>query len=316
MAPRKIIIDTDPGQDDALAILLALACPELDVLGITCIAGNVPLPLTIRNAQLVCELAGRPDMKIFAGCERPMVRDLVTAEIVHGETGLDGPDWDEPTMGVQEMHAVDWLVTELMSAEDGEITLCPVGPITNVAMAMVREPRIIPKIGEIVTMGGGFFVGGNTTPVAEFNVYVDPHAADVMYRSGIPIVTMPLDVTHEALMSPEWIESMRAIGGDIGEKTAAMLSFYGRYDIARYGTRGGPLHDPATIAYLLQPELYGGKDVFVEVETHSELTMGMTVVDYWDRFEKEPNCRWISEVDSDGFFELIRERLANLAAAL
>ena len=316
MAPRKIIIDTDPGQDDALAILLALGSPELDVLGITCIAGNVPLPLTIRNAQLVCELAGRPDMKIFAGCERPMVRDLVTAEIVHGETGLDGPDWDEPTMPVQDMHAVDWLVDVLMAAEDGEVTLCPVGPITNVAMAMVREPRIIPKIGQIVTMGGGFFVGGNTTPVAEFNVYVDPHAAAVMYRSGIPIVTMPLDVTHKALMSPEWIESMRAIGGDIGEKTAAMLSFYGRYDIARYGTRGGPLHDPATIAYLLEPELYEGKDVFVEVETHSELTMGMTVVDYWDRFEREPNCRWISEVDSDGFFELIRRRLAALQAAL
>ncbi len=316
MAPRKIIIDTDPGQDDALAILLALASPELEVLGITCIAGNVPLPLTIRNAQLVCELAGRPDMKIFAGCERPMVRDLVTAEIVHGETGLDGPDWDEPTMPVQDMHAVDWLVDVLMAAEDGEVTLCPVGPITNVAMAMVREPRIIPKIGQIVTMGGGFFVGGNTTPVAEFNVYVDPHAAAVMYRSGIPIVTMPLDVTHKALMSPEWIESMRAIGGDIGEKTAAMLSFYGRYDIARYGTRGGPLHDPATIAYLLEPELYEGKDVFVEVETHSELTMGMTVVDYWDRFEREPNCRWISEVDSDGFFELIRRRLAALQAAL
>ena len=312
MAARKIIIDTDPGQDDALAILLALGSPELDVLGITCVAGNVPLPLTIRNAQLVCELAGRRDIKIFAGCGRPMVRDLVTAEAVHGQTGLDGPDWDEPTMGVQDMHAVDWLVEVLMAADDGEITLCPVGPITNVAMAMVREPRIIPKIAEIVTMGGGFFVGGNTTPVAEFNVYVDPHAADVMYRSGVPIVTMPLDVTHKALMSPEWIESVRAIGGDVGDKTAAMLSFYGRYDIERYNERGGPLHDPATIAYLLNPDLYGGKDVFVEVETHSELTMGMTVVDYWNRWERPPNCKWISEVDSDGFFTLIRERLANL----
>ena len=314
MASRKIIIDTDPGQDDALAILLALGSPELEVLGITCVAGNVPLPLTIRNARLVCELAGRRDMRIFAGCERPMVRDLVTAEAVHGETGLDGPDWDEPTMPVQEAHAVDWLVETLMAADDGEITLCPVGPITNVAMAMIREPRILPKIGEIVTMGGGYFVGGNTTPVAEFNVYVDPHAAAVMYRSGVPIVTMPLDVTHKALMSPEWIASIRAIGGEVGTKTAAMVSFYERYDLDRYGTRGGPLHDPATIAYLLKPELYGGKDVFVEVETHSELTMGMTVVDYWDRFGREPNCRWISEVDSDGFFALIRERLMNLPA--
>ena len=314
MAPRKIIIDTDPGQDDALAILLALGSPELEVLGITCVAGNVPLPLTIRNARLVCELAGRRDMKIFAGCERPMVRDLVTAEAVHGETGLDGPDWDEPTMPVEEAHAVDWLVETLMAADDGEITLCPVGPITNVAMAMIREPRILPKIAEIVTMGGGYFVGGNTTPVAEFNVYVDPHAAAVMYRSGVPIVTMPLDVTHKALMSPEWIASVKAIGGDVGTKTAAMVSFYERYDLDRYGTRGGPLHDPATIAYLLKPELYGGKDVFVEVETQSELTMGMTVVDYWHRWQRPSNCRWISEVDSDGFFELIRERLTNLPA--
>lgn len=312
MVPRKIIIDTDPGQDDALAILLALGSPELEVLGITCVAGNVPLPLTVRNAQLVCELAGRRDVKIFAGCERPMVRDLVTAEMVHGETGLDGPDWEEPTMPVQEAHAVDWLVETLMAAGDGEVTLCPVGPITNVAMAMIREPRIVGKIAEIVTMGGGFFVGGNTTPVAEFNVYVDPHAAAVMYRSGVPITTMPLDVTHKALMSPAWIESIREIGGEVGAKTAAMVSFYERYDLDRYGTRGGPLHDPATIAYLLRPELYGGKDVFVEVETQSELTMGMTVVDYWHRLEREPNCRWISDVDSDGFFELIRERLTNL----
>jgi purine nucleosidase len=314
MTRRKIIIDTDPGQDDALAILLALGSPELDVLGITCVAGNVPLPLTIRNARLVCELAGRRDMKIFAGCERPMVRDLVTAEAVHGETGLDGPDWDEPTMPVQELHAVDWLVEVLMAADDGEITLCPVGPITNVAMAMIREPRIVPKIAEIVTMGGGYFVGGNTTPVAEFNVYVDPHAAAVMYRSGVPIVTMPLDVTHKALMSPEWIASVAAIGGEVGTKTAAMVSFYERYDLDRYGTRGGPLHDPATIAYLLKPDLYGGKDVFVEVETQSELTMGMTVVDYWNRRQRPSNCRWISEVDSDGFFKLIRERLMNLPA--
>lgn len=314
MTARKIIIDTDPGQDDALAILLALGSPELEVLGITCVAGNVPLPLTVRNARLVCELAGRPDVKIFAGCERPMVRDLVTAEIVHGETGLDGPDWNEPTMPVQDMHAVDWLTEVLMAAEDGEITLCPVGPITNVAMAMVREPRIIPKIDQIVTMGGGYFVGGNTTPAAEFNVYVDPHAAAVMYRSGVPIVTMPLDVTHKALMSPEWIESVRELGSEVGRKAAAMMSFYGRYDMKRYGERGGPLHDPATIAYLLEPDLYGGKDVFVEVETHSEITMGMTVVDYWHRLERAPNCHWISEVDSDGFYELIRRRLMNLPA--
>jgi purine nucleosidase len=310
---RKIIIDTDPGQDDALAILLALGSPELDVLGLTCVAGNVPLSYTTRNARLVCELAGRTDTAVFAGCDRPMVRPLVTAEAVHGKTGLDGPDWDEPTMALEEPHAVDWMVDTLMAADDGEITICPVGPATNVAMALVREPRIIPKIAEIVTMGGGYFVGGNITPAAEFNVYVDPHAADVMYRSGVPIVAMPLDVTHKALMSRDWIESVRAIGGDLGDKTAAMLSFYERYDLDRYGDLGGPLHDPATIAYLIKPELYQGKNVYVQVETLSELTMGMTVVDYLENRGQPSNCCWISEVDSDGFFALIHERLRNLA---
>ncbi|MEM7285792.1 MAG: nucleoside hydrolase [Actinomycetota bacterium] len=312
MTPRKVIIDTDPGQDDALAILLALGSPELDVLGITCVAGNVPLSYTTRNALLVCELAGRTDMRVFAGCDRPMVRRLVTAEAVHGKTGLDGPDWAEPTMELQDTHAVDWMIETLLGADDGEVTICPVGPVTNVAMAMVREPAIIPKIERIVTMGGGYFVGGNVTPAAEFNVYVDPHAADVMYRSGVPIVTMPLDVTHKALMRREWIESVAALGGDLGEKTAAMLSFYERYDVDRYGDHGGPLHDPATIAWLLRPELYGGKDVFVQIETQSELTMGMTVVDYWGARRQDPNCHWVSEVDADGFFALIHDRLQNL----
>ncbi|MGI9621321.1 MAG: nucleoside hydrolase [Acidimicrobiales bacterium] len=313
MTRRKIIIDTDPGQDDALAILLALGSPELEVLGISCAAGNVPLDLTTRNALLICELAGRSDVPVFAGCDRPMVRSLVTAEAVHGKTGLDGPDWDEPTMALNSQHAVDWMIDTLMAADDGEVTICPVGPATNVAMAMIREPRIVPKIAEIVTMGGGYFVGGNVTPAAEFNVYVDPHAANVMYRSGIPIVAMPLDVTHSALMTREWIESIRDIGGDVGEKTASMLSFYERYDIERYGEFGGPLHDPATIAYLLEPNLYTGKDVFVEVEIQSELTMGMTVVDYWGARNRPANCRWTTDVDSHGFFELIHERVANLA---
>ena len=312
MTPRKIIIDTDPGQDDALAILLALGSPELDVLGLTCVAGNVPLSYTTRNARLICELVGRSDVKVFAGCDRPIVRPLVTAEEVHGETGFDGPHWDPPTMVLQEQHAVDWMIETLMAADDGEITICHVGPVTNIAMALVREPRIVPKIAQIVTMGGGYFAGGNITPAAEFNVYVDPHAADVMYRSGVPIVTMPLDVTHKALMSRQWIDSVRGIGGQLGEKTYAMLSFYERYDLERYGDFGGPLHDPATIAYLIKPELYDGKNVYVEVETHSELTMGMTVVDYWENRGQPSNCRWISEVDSDGFFALIHDRLHNL----
>ena len=313
MTARKVIIDTDPGQDDAMAILLALGSPELDVLGITCVAGNTRLPAVLRNARIICELAGRSDMKIFPGCDRPMVRELVTAEHVHGPTGLDGPEWDEPTMPLQEQHAVDWLVETLMAAEE-PITLCPVGPLTNIAMAMVREPRILPNIREIVSMGGGYFVGGNITPAAEFNIYVDPHAADVVYRSGVPIVAMPLDVTHKALMTRQWLADMAEIPGQLGRHVAAMLNYYQKFDVDRYHEFGGPVHDPATVAYLLKPELFDGKDCFVQIETHSELTMGMTVVDYWGARKQDPNCKWIHEVDADGFFALMLDRIASLVS--
>src|SRR5688572_2776992 len=170
---RKIIIDTDPGQDDAVAILLALASPELEVLGITAVAGNVPLALTEKNARKTCELAGRPDIKVFAGAVRPLVRKLVTAEEVHGKTGLDGPDLPEPTMKLQDRHAVDFIVETLLAEPAGAVTLCPLGPLTNIALALIRAPEIAPKVREIVLMGGGFFEGGNTTPAAEFNIYVD-----------------------------------------------------------------------------------------------------------------------------------------------
>ncbi|HEY9548450.1 MAG TPA: nucleoside hydrolase, partial [Kiloniellaceae bacterium] len=203
---RPIIIDTDPGQDDAIAILLALASPELTVLGITAVAGNVPLALTEKNARKVCELAGRPEVKVFAGCARPLVRPPVTAEQVHGKTGLDGPDLPEPAMPLQPQHAVDWLVDTLRAAPAGSITLCALGPLTNLAAAIVKAPDIVARIGEIVLMGGGFFEGGNTTPAAEFNIYVDPHAAQVVFASGAKLTMHPLDVTHKALMTRAWID--------------------------------------------------------------------------------------------------------------
>ncbi len=309
MTPRPIIIDTDPGQDDAIAILTALASPELDVLGISCVAGNVPLELTVRNARILCEIAGRPDMTITAGCSRPMVRELITAEEVHGATGIDGPEWDEPTMAISDRHAVDWIVDTLMAARDGEITLCPVGPLTNIAMAMVKEPAIVPKIREIVLMGGAYWEGGNTTPVAEFNIYVDPHAAHVVFTSGVPIVVVPLDVTHKALMSDDWIAALDALGTPVGKAASAMCSFYERHDEAKYGTDGGPLHDPNVIAYLLEPELYDGKRVHVEVEHHSETSMGQTLADWWGVTGKEANCFWINEVDAPGFYRLVSDRL-------
>ena len=312
MAPRPIIIDTDPGQDDAIAILLALASEEFEVLGITVVAGNVPLKLTEANARKICELAGQSDMKVFAGCSRPLVRPLVTAEEVHGKTGLDGPDLPAPTMPLQDRHAVDWLIDALRAAPEGGITLCTLGPLTNVAAALVKAPDIVAGIAEIVMMGGGFFEGGNVTPAAEFNIYVDPHAAHVVFESGVKITMHPLDVTHKALMSRDWIEAVKGLGNRTGVAAAAMLDFYERFDMAKYGEDGGPLHDPCVLAYLLQPDLFKGRHCNVQVETGSELTMGMTVVDWWGVTGSPPNCYVINEIDAAGFYELIRSRLARL----
>ena len=311
-ATHRIIIDTDPGQDDAVAILLALASPELEVLGITTVAGNVPLALTERNARKICELAGKPDTPVYAGAVRPLVRQLVTAEEVHGQTGLNGPVLPDPVMPLQPQHAVDFIVETLMREPSGAVTLCTLGPLTNVAMALIREPRIAPRIREIVLMGGGFFEGGNVTPAAEFNIYVDPHAADIVFRSGIPLVMMPLDVTHKALTTKKRIEAFRALGTKVGTATAEMLEFFERFDEEKYGTDGGPLHDPCVIAYLIKPELFKGRHCNVSVETASELTMGMTVVDWWGVTKRARNATVMRDIDHDGFYGLLVERLGRL----
>lgn len=308
--PRRIIIDTDPGQDDAVAILLALASPEIEVIALTAVAGNVPLELTQNNARKVCELAGRPDTPVFAGAVRPLIRPLVTVEEVHGHTGLNGPDLPEPRMRLQERHAVDFLVETLMCEESGSITLCALGPLTNIALALVREPGIAARIREIVLMGGGFFEGGNMTPAAEFNIYVDPHAADVVFRSGIPIVMMPLDVTHKAMTTAGRVAAIRGLGTTVGHAVADMLDFFEHYDEKKFGRAGRPLHDPCVIAYLLRPELFGGRECNVTVEIASELTMGMTVVDWWSVTERPKNALVVRDIDSDGFFALLTERLA------
>lgn len=313
MAGKPILIDCDPGQDDAVMLLLAIGAPEeLDILGITTVAGNVPLALTERNARLMCEFAGRADLKVFAGCARPMVRDLITAEEVHGRTGIDGFDVYDPKMPLQKQHAVDFIVDTLMGAGDDSITLVPTGPLTNVAMAMVKEPAIVPKIHEIVLMGGAMREGGNTSPSAEFNILVDPHAAHVVFRCGRPITVMGLDLTHQALTTPQRSTAIGDIGNKTGTVVQRMLEFYNRHDIEKYGSEGGPLHDPCTIGYLLRPDLFQGKNVNVEVEIHAEMTMGATVVDFWDVTDRAPNANWIHKIDDAGFYDLLVERLARL----
>jgi purine nucleosidase len=309
---HKIIIDTDPGQDDALAILLALASPEIEVLGITAVAGNVPLKLTEANARKICELAGKPETRVFAGAIRPLVRTLVTAEEVHGKTGLDGPDLPVPTMPLQKQYGVDFIVETLLSEPSGAVTLCALGPLTNIALALIREPKIAGRIKQIVLMGGGFFEGGNVTPTAEFNIYVDPHAAEVVLKSGIEIVVMPLDVTHKALTTAKRIAAFRALGTRVGIACAEMLEFFERFDEEKYGSDGGPLHDPCVIAYLLQPSLFKGRHCNVTVETASELTMGMTVIDWWGVTKRPKNATVMRDIDHEGFFKLLTERLGTL----
>ncbi|MEO0360305.1 MAG: nucleoside hydrolase, partial [Pseudomonadota bacterium] len=278
---RPIIIDTDPGQDDAVAILLALASPELDVLGVTAVAGNVPLALTEANARKICELAGRADVRVFAGHDAPLERKLVTAEHVHGRTGLDGADLPPPRMPLQDAHAVDFIVETIRARPAGEVALCPLGPLTNIAAALKRAPEIAPKIGEIVLMGGGYFEQGNITPSAEFNIYVDPEAAEIVLRCGAPVTMIPLDCTHRALTNRARVDAFRALGTPVGAAVAGLTDFFERFDRAKYGTEGAPLHDPCVIAYLLEPDLFSGRLVNVEVETKSPLTLGSTVADWW-----------------------------------
>jgi purine nucleosidase len=310
---RRIIIDTDPGLDDAVAILLALAAAEkLDVRGIVAVAGNLPLAQTERNARRVCELAGRAEIPVYAGCARPMLRPLATAEHIHGETARDRLLLPEPTMALQTLHGVDFLIETLRIAETGTITVCALGPLTNIAMALIKAPEVAVKIGELVIMGGACFELGNVTPAAEFNIHVDPHAAAIVLDSGMPITMMPLDVTHQLLTTAPRLAALRALDNRCGRAVAALLASFERRRRPKFGTRAMALHDPSVIAYLLNPTLFQGREVNVAVETQSPLAIGMTIVDWWSVTGRKPNLRLMNTVDVDGFYDLLNERLAQL----
>jgi purine nucleosidase len=311
MAPHRILLDCDPGQDDAIAILLAVASAEIEIAAITTVAGNVGLPLTTRNALRVLALAGRRDIPVYAGCARPILRPLETAEYVHGKSGLDGAALPEPTTEVAAGHAVDVIVDEIMRQPAGAVTLCPIGPLTNVALAIVKQPEIVPRLKEVVLMGGAMELG-NVTAAAEFNIFVDPHAARVVFESGVPIVMLGLDVTHKALVTDERLTQIKAIGTPVATACAGLLDFFNRYDKERYHIPGAPLHDPCVIAYLLRPDLFRGQKRRVEVETEGTHTSGRTVVDWWCRSPKPANALVINDVDDEGFFALLTERLARL----
>jgi purine nucleosidase len=309
---RRIIIDTDPGLDDAVAILFALAAvDELEVLGIVAVAGNLPLFETERNARRICALAGRPELPIYAGCERPLLRPLATADRIHNDPRLEAV-LPEAAMPLQAQHGVDFLIETLRSADLSTITLCALGPLTNIAMALVKAPEVVGKVRELAVMGGARFQLGNVTPAAEFNIHVDPHAAAIVIDSGIPITMIPLDVTHQLITTEPRLAALQALPNRCGKAVAELLAAFERNRRAKFGELAKALHDPAVIGYLLRPDLYDGREVNVAIETDSPLTVGMTVVDWWGVTGRPVNARFLNTVDADGFYSLLAEKLGSL----
>jgi purine nucleosidase len=281
---------------------------ELEILGITAVGGNVPLALTERNARMMCDVAGCEDIPVFAGCANPMIREPITAEYIHGATGIDGIDVFEPRTPLQDQHAVDFIIDTLRTKTS--VVLVPTGPLTNIATAIQKAPDILESIEEIVIMGGAMREGGNRTPSAEFNIMVDPQAADIVLNCGRPITLLGLDVTHQVLSTQERVARIGELESPVADATVGMLSFFHRYDTEKYSSQGTPLHDPCTVAYLLKPELFKTKVCNVSVETESELTIGHTAVDFWHVTDRPHNVAWAYEVDADGFYDLLTTRLA------
>lgn len=312
----KIILDCDPGHDDAVAILLALAAPQhIELLGLTVVGGNAPLQLTIDNALRVLLLAGREDVPVHPGCPRTLVREMVTAEHVHGESGLDTASGEllaMPQTTARDKHAVNYIIDTVREAAPQSITLVATGPLTNVAAAFAMAPDIIGRLEQVVLMGGAFHEPGNITPAAEFNIYVDPHAARAVFEAGLPIVVFGLDITHQMLITPSRLSSIQLKGGRAGKVAADFLDFFNQYDMSKYGWDGAPLHDPCTIAWLIEPDIFEGRDMAVTVDTTDGPNLGRTVADWYAVTDEKLNAKVITAGDSDKFFDLIVDRLATL----
>jgi len=310
MTKQTFIIDCDPGQDDAINLFMALAPTQdkLGILGITTCAGNVGLEKTTRNARLLCELTGRSDILVHAGAAKPLQYPLATAEFIHGKEGLDGVKIFEPAHPLASDNAVKF-ITETLRASDEPITIIATGPLTNIARALQADPQIQNNIESIILMGGAYRESGNITPSAEFNIYVDPHAAQIVFDSNIPKVVFGLDVTYQVLTSPDVIADIAKIDNQAARAALGILKSYERTDTARFTENVAPLHDPCTIAYVLRPEIFKLKACNIRVEADSELTRGHTSVDFWNRTDLPKNCQWAFQADRDMFFDLLKERL-------
>ncbi|WP_116134494.1 nucleoside hydrolase [Tropicimonas sp. IMCC34043] len=312
MPKIPVIIDTDPGQDDAFAILLALGEPSLEVLGLTTVAGNMGLTQTTDNARRIVELAGRGDIPVHAGSPRPLVRKPHPVPEIHGATGIDGWDWAPARSGAAVGHAVDFIIDTVLHHPD-PVTLIALGPQTNIALALRRAPEIAKSIAGIVFMGGGYFEGGNMTPAAEYNILVDPEAARIVLGAGVPITAVPIDCTHRAPAPVNWSATLAAHGTEVMRACAGMMEFFERYGNAKHGTPSRPLHDAIAVGALLWPELFTGELCPVDVECAGELTTGMTVVDWLRQTGKPDNCLWLNGcVDPAELYRRMEVALAGL----
>jgi inosine-uridine nucleoside N-ribohydrolase len=306
---QKIIIDCDPGHDDAIAILLGAHHPDLELVAITTVAGNQSVDKTTLNALKVCTLANIRSVPIARGMDRPLLRAPMFAADVHGESGLDGPDLPEPDIQTVQQHGVDLLIEVLLDS-DGDITLVPTGPLTNIAMAMRREPRIIPKIKAISLMGGAIGLG-NTTPSAEFNILVDPEAAAIVFACGRPITVSPLEVTHQALATEEIIGRIRAIDRPVAIFVADLFTYFGDRYRTLFGFPSPPVHDPCAVAAVVDPSILQAQMMHVAIETKGEWTSGRTVCDVNGKLKTEPNARVGYGLEVERFWNMVIEVLAS-----
>ena len=311
-APRRVLLDCDPGHDDAIAMLLAHGSPAVELVAVTTVAGNQTLEKVTRNALAVAELAGI-DVPVAAGCDRPLVRPRIVAPDIHGDSGMDGPVLPTPRRAVDRRHAVDLIVDTVMGAEPGEITLVPTGPLTNVAMAARREPRIVPRVREVVMMGGGYHVG-NRTPVAEFNVLADPEAAHVVLNEAWPVTMVGLDLTHQAVATPDVRERLSALDTAAARFVGELLDFYGATYRSAQGFPYPPVHDPCAVAYVIDPEVLTTRRAPLDVELHGALTSGMTVADLRGDEPAADECRTQVAVTLDHrrFWNLVLDALRHL----
>ena len=310
--PRRVVLDTDPGIDDALAILLALSSPELDLAAVSVTGGNCSMEDGVRNALNVLALGGRPDLPVCPGVALPLIRPPFTAPETHGDAGLGYARLPSSPHPPASEHGVDMIIREIMS-RPGEVTLVAVAPFTNVALAVRKEPRIVEAVHEVIMMGGALRVDGNTTPLAEFNVYVDPHAAHIVLHSGLPITLMPWDITKDVLLTQDDVDRLLQIDSPISRFIEAATRFYIDFHRAYFGYAGCSINDPAVLALAFQPELARTEQLFVDVEVASELTIGKTVGDFLGQSGREPNVRLVIDFDSSRFLTLFMQRMEQLA---